>query len=213
MRVTMTGVDAKTDISSLPNGVEYAVLYTETPEGRNRYPDHSQVVSILRELREMGHDTALHVCGSIARYYLIDSQITHITEHVGRIQVNGFVNKITLAEICEQYPGHEIITQHSQKNWQLLGCDSERFKNHSILVDGSGGRGISPKQWVRPDTPKRVGFAGGIGPDNVADELEKILQVSQGDSWIDMETKLRDQGDWFSADLAWSVMNAIPKTE
>ena len=38
-----------------------------------------------------------------------------------------------------------------------------KAKNHSILVDGSGGRGISPDSWPLIETDKPVGFAGGLG--------------------------------------------------
>lgn len=39
-------------------------------------------------------------------------------------------------------------------------------------------------------------YAGGIGPDNIQQELRRIRQVAQGHKvWIDMETKVRSNSD------------------
>jgi phosphoribosylanthranilate isomerase len=64
------------------------------------------------------------------------------------------------------------------------------------LFDNSGGRGISPETaWPSPlDIPFPMGFAGGLGPDNVLEQLDKI-NAACGDkpyaTWIDMEGRIR----------------------
>jgi phosphoribosylanthranilate isomerase len=80
--------------------------------------------------------------------------------------------------------------------------------NHCILIDDSGGRGISPSIWSAPHTSKQIGFAGGLGLDNLAGELEKIHAVAGTGSWVDMEGKLRTH-DLFDLDKAEACINIL----
>ena len=123
-----------------------------------------------------------------------------------RIQVNGRLEPWELEYICRQHPGHTIITQANKWNGGLL---DEEWDNHAILVDASGGRGKSPEEWRRLDTDKQVGFAGGLGPDNIVAELRRIRAVATGDWWIDMEGKLRNELDWFDVKRARAVIGAV----
>jgi len=121
--------------------------------------------------------------------------------------VNGTVSEKLLIDLCEIYTDHTIITQATENNHDLIDLE---LPNHSILVDNSGGRGITPETWSRPDTVKPVGFAGGLGPDNLATELPRIGDLLQGDHWwIDMESKLRDDSGWFSTDRAIIAVQQI----
>jgi len=73
--------------------------------------------------------------------------------------------------------------------------------NHAILFDASGGHGVSPEYWPAHLPDKSCGYAGGLGPDNLARELPRIQEAAgQGPYWIDMEGKLRNEADRF--DLA-----------
>lgn len=101
-----------------------------------------------------------------------------------RIQVNGLLEIPDVRYLCRLYPRHTIITQHTPQNRYLLAVDAE---NHALLVDGSGGRGISPSAWNQPATEKAVGFAGGLGPDNLATELQTIRRIARPGWWADME--------------------------
>jgi hypothetical protein len=66
------------------------------------------------------------------------------------------------------------------------------------LFDASHGAGVSPNAWPAAryrDAEDRLlyhGYAGGLGPENIADELGKIAAAA-GDArvWIDMETRVR----------------------
>jgi len=66
-----------------------------------------------------------------------------------------------------------------------------------MLVDESKGTGILPERWPVPPTDYSIGYAGGIGPDNIKFVLETIQEVvvphDREDIWIDMETRLRSQ--------------------
>jgi hypothetical protein len=42
----------------------------------------------------------------------------------------------------------------------------------------------------------KCGYAGGIGPDNIAEQMSKVnFIVNDVDTWIDMETKVRSCND------------------
>lgn len=78
------------------------------------------------------------------------------------------------------------------------------------LFDLSGGDGIVPAEWPKPffihvdpgehgdgvESFAYHGYAGGLGPENLERELERIAAAA-GDCriWIDMETRVRSHGD------------------
>ena len=202
MRITLTGADEKTaidDLVALVDAipmVEIGLLFTATPEGRNRYPSMDWLTSAASALSGR---CAVHICGGGARAMLLAGELSRLTRHAPRIQVNGVVGAGELPGLATQVD--TLITQHCPANQGLVLAD---VKNHALLIDGSGGRGISPDIWSRPVTDKPVGFAGGLGLANLEAELCKIALVADGDWWIDMEGKLRVD-DWFDLVHARSV--------
>ena len=201
--ITMTGVDASTDIFMLPEDIEIGVLYTATPEGRNRYPESHDIVRMMTYMQMHGRRIALHVCGKTARDELINSQLMFMTERVQRIQVNGILDAAYVRTVCQMHEKQTIIMQANEKNLRL--CDISE-PNLAMLVDSSGGRGVSPVEWIRPDTELPVGFAGGLGPHNIAKELPRIMEVATGDWWIDMEGQVRSDDDQFDVFKAIEVV-------
>lgn len=207
MNITFTGIDSKTTRAQIEillddSRVELGILLSANPEGRNRYMNIDQVHTILEWCAGR---SALHICGR-ARDQLIQRQINHLVKLAGRIQINGGLEAPDVDAICRQFPEKEFITQHMEMNRGLLCVRSE---NHALLVDGSGGRGISPQVWQRPETKKRVGFAGGLGPSNIAREVERIKMVAQEPFWVDMEGRLRDSQDWFDVEKCLDVLRAL----
>ncbi len=203
MQITVTGVDELTDLAMLPENVEVGVLYTATPKDRNRYMPPWAILQVLNWLHMHGRRSALHVCGKTARDSLLGGRLREFTDKVQRIQVNGVIEPWYLREVCRLHPDHTIITQHTWKNAGLLRAGEA---NHAVLVDGSGGRGVSPDEWDRPETDIAVGFAGGLGPHNIATQLPKIMQVAKGDWWIDMEGQIRDEDDRFDVQKVVEVV-------
>ena len=207
--IALTGADMRTSIDDLVKMaadfplVEIGLLYTANPENRNRYPSLEWLGYATQEL---GERCAVHICGGTARQQLLAFELTKLLGPVGRIQVNGNLSIDEVQRACSavDYPGRQqVITQHQASNAHLASMLIS--DNHALLVDGFGGRGVSPESWTRPDTgtqvQKQVGFAGGMGPDNLASEIPKIALVATGSSWVDMEGKLRPT-DWFDMGLA-----------
>lgn len=191
--LTLTGADERTDVTALGKiNAEIGLLYTATPEGRNRYPRWEWIRETSLELRR----ASLHVCGRGARALLMEGKLP--VSGFQRIQVNGGILALEVERLCAMYPHHTIITQHHLNNAHLLAV---RADNHALLIDASGGQGKSPEAWGQPDTGKAVGFAGGLGPDNLASELRKITALARAGWWADMEGKLRVD-DWFSVERA-----------
>lgn len=82
-----------------------------------------------------------------------------------------------------------------------------------IVVDTSGGRGIERSEWPNAKEAglgeRPLGFAGGLGPDNVAKQLPAIAKAaSDRPFWVDMETRLRDENDCFSLSHCNRVLEA-----
>lgn len=198
-RITLTGADERTPLDGLQRlvetypGVEIGLLYTANPDGRNRYPS---LPWIHQAARSLSGRVAIHVCGGAARNELLRGELRSLTAHAPRVQVNGHVSIDELPLLARQ--AGTLITQHNEHNAALV---HQSVAKHSLLIDASGGRGISPTQWDRPVTTKPVGRAGGLGPHNLLDELENFAPVAEPGSWVDMENRLRTN-DWFDIDLA-----------
>lgn len=211
--ITLTGADERTPLSALRRlvderpALEIGLLYTATPEGRNRYPSQ-------RWLEEAAHvlcgRCALHVCGRRAREMLRRGLVGEITRNVNRIQINGRLEADEVLSFCHLYAGHGLITQYREPREAFPSVWRE---NHAILVDQSGGRGLSPEAWKRPATSKRVGFAGGLGPDNLREQLPRIASIASGEWWIDLESGLRDSNDWFDVQRCMEVLDIVRSWE
>ncbi len=216
MNITFSGIDEKTDLARLRNllrpGIEIGILFTRNPEGRNRYPGFQWILETVRFLAPY---CAIHICGSGARDVLInkdpifDSGDNNAlikcfrSGYAKRLQVNGNVSVHDINYICTELDFISVITQHKESNAGLL---VDTAPNHQLLVDGSGGRGILPDQWGRPQTNKLVGFAGGLGPETLPMALPQILSIADPNSWIDMEGSLRDSNDWFDINRMEAVL-------
>jgi hypothetical protein len=201
MNITLTGADERTPVESLTaladRGAEIGLLYTHSPDGRKRYPEIAWIDAVAGILKGR---VALHVCGVRARAELAGGVLDRLVKHVERIQVNGPMMRETVAAICRLYPQHTIITQHMPGNGDLFDLE---YPNHALLVDGSGGRGIAPKHWCPPFAPlKPIGFAGGLSPATLPQQLPRIAAVAGFLPWIDLESGLRDEQDWFDVKLA-----------
>lgn len=199
MLITVTGADERTKITALADMVrdypraEIGLLYTATPEDRPRYPRLGWLIEAAAALTGR---CAIHVCGMAARRELVEGRLADLIGHAARVQVNGAVTAEELPVLANQ--AKMLITQHYPANAALADIP---VSNHQLLVDGSAGRGISPAAWERPDVAKPVGFAGGLGPHNLAAQMEQIRAVAKGLWWVDMEGKLRTD-DWFDLSLA-----------
>ncbi len=222
MRITLSGIDERTNLQRLIDliprdqlyKVEFAILLSANPEGRHRYPTLDYIEDYVDNITKLNENVnfAIHLCGGTARSNALKGKYNYLLndpEEIKRIQVNGKVSLEELEQFTQKFY-QQIITQHVPYNLGLNIVNEEIGNgNHALLVDASGGNGISPKEWIAPETNKFVGFAGGLGANNLEQELVRIKQVSKPGVWVDMESSLRDENDWFDIDKALKCIELV----
>lgn len=137
-----------------------------------------------------------------------------VSARAGRVQLNfnhrrAPVDLSALAALLNQFPDMTVITQHNTANedvWKSLAG----WINHAVLFDSSGGNGVECKAWPSPISGVSCGYAGGLGPDHLAEELPRICAAANTRPyWVDMQGKLRTSEDAFDLNLAESCLQII----
>jgi len=209
--VSLTGPDYQTDIAALADlsaafpFVEWALLYVPHNEGAPRNP--------TRPWREAFFDAAIptssavHLCGNIAFQELLNGTLPAEILRASRLQlnVNARRREFTDEQVLDVYRksldlGPDIILQRHADTAALVDKfisslavrDTLRV---GVLLDESKGTGKAPTTWQRPESLEGItcGYAGGLGPANVAGVLRALAAVNAPSEpyWIDMESGVR----------------------
>lgn len=215
-RVTITGADDSVDPRALSKlserfpFVEWGLLFSEKRQGTPRYPSLNWMLK-LQEVRAHRsrvnlHPMSLsaHLCGKYVREFVKEGLFTF----ADRVPLSTF-QRIQLnfhAELHEAHPGfaatlrlldnYQWILQHDGVNDGLIRLFSDDKDLYVYpLFDRSGGTGVVPGAWPAP-IAKYQGYAGGLGPDNLEEELRRI-KAAAGSAriWVDMETRVRSADD------------------
>ena len=224
-RVTITGLDRKTDVFRLMAMapafhplVEFAVLASPSRAGKEpRYPTIEEIKTWLSYVRKF--KVAVHICGRYSR------KPNEFFEAIGpdhscfldRIQWNVAPSHLKLKDITEMAmrasEGHHtvIVQIRDEESEILLKTLQDNHVTAQPLFDASGGRGL-PFENVRtplssPATGRWTGYAGGISPETVSGVLERLEAELPKDQpvWIDMETGVRTD-DWLDLDKVQEVL-------
>jgi len=201
--VTFTGLDARTDFIRARQiadrwPVEFAVLYSRSRQGREpRYPADSSPI-LWSGLR-----LSAHMCGEWSRQIL--SGVRSVNGGAGDL---GYFTRI---QVNTAHPDAGTIRAYA-KGWGLRGIAQTRdaFPSDTQidwLFDKSGGQGVTPDTWpAHPGNGRLVGYAGGIGPENV---LEVVRAINTAEPyWLDMESGVRTD-DWLDLDKCQAVCEAV----
>ena len=162
----------------------------------------------------------MHLSGHIQGYYLRTLAEgrwdfpTTLWPYFQRIQLNFHgvaleVSDLFYAQLLQ--PFKQFIFQMDGVN-EAIYYKAMSFPDINIvpLYDASAGEGILPETWREPVEHKYNGYAGGLGPDNLQDQLYKIAQVvGPLEIWIDMETRLRGDNDVFDLEKCRQVMRIV----
>ncbi len=226
--VTLTGADESilpdrlVDLSEEFPFVEWGILVGSRTG--NRFPEKQWITELTKRAsdRKVSMKLSLHICGRVlqtilskATFELRDSlplqyfQRAQLNFHGDPISV--FQRNKLLLTIARnghpQWPFDETIVQLDGENDSLLADILERQIPASGLYDRSHGAGVVPFSWPVSNPKWKVGYAGGLSPDNLVSELEKISAAAGAQNfWIDMETKLRNKDDEFDDGLIHSVL-------
>lgn len=213
-RVTITGPDNSirpeelVPLSERFPFVEWAILLSQRSAGNPRYPSQSWLDELRAVAKEHNLKLAGHVCGSWVRDLVIHKKPTVFEEHPDflemfpRIQLNfsPYHAAQLFLDVLKPYPEHQFIFQVGSKGKAeketLLRLGLDKGLNLAVLFDRSGGKGVLPASWPEPLDPFYCGYAGGLGPDTLAEQLPKIDDVAGRITyWIDMESRVRSNDD------------------
>ena len=196
---------------------EFGVLVSKNwRENGNRYFNPSYIKALFNSKLNL----SAHLCGSIARSAISGDVIPFIEWANGcvnifdRCQINIAKNEenpncFDVDDDIKQLFNEVILQQTSADNCDLYKASAAQNDMVTVLLDASGGEGIDTP--IKTLKGKKVGYAGGINPDNVADKLSFLLQNENvGDFWIDMESGVRTD-DWFDIDKVIKVLQICDK--
>lgn len=210
-RVTITGADDSIGPAHLQRlskefpFAEWGILFSGSRQGTPRYPSEEWVRDLAAIASETPLNLSAHLCGKWVRDLVLDGRLSFKDRYDAfwpiwqRLQINfrgqyhracqGFVGAI-------RNTGKDWIFQHDGVNDGLISTFTNTLMLRAFpLLDRSGGAGVVPKFWPEPIWTYQ-GYAGGLGPENITDEIERILDAAQDSRiWIDMETRVRSDDD------------------
>lgn len=203
--VTITGADNDTNINEMLEisrqfpFVEWGILFSPKRIGEERYPDLKWIGSLTRT---EGLRLSAHLCGGYTREMLIGE--SHLIESepikaclkmFNRYQLNfnsynSQVNRELFLKLLTRL-GWNFILQFNDSNMAMC-MEVMKYLDISLLCDSSGGNGKLAQGYLPSFGRYFTGYAGGLSPENLEEELKKIELVA-GDSeiWIDTESGVR----------------------
>jgi len=211
-RVTITGADDTTSIIDILRiterfpFVEWGIL-VGTDVGV-RFPSKEWITTLCeaRSRADVEVSLSLHCCGNPLRsicngHSPFESHLDWCFHAFDRVQLNfhgdqwGDNSEQIMKSFCDVGVSGwdpEIICQADGVNEHQIKECVKRFA-YSYLFDRSHGAGLSPDEWPQARTDAACGWAGGLGPHNLAAELPRIRAKAWPlmDYWVDMETHIR----------------------
>lgn len=223
-RVTITGADDAVPVEALVAMalefpfVEWGVLHSKMREGTRRYPGPPWRYAFYQAMgRKIGWyrwpegRIALHLCGHESRQALsgmLDAACD--TRDIARYQLNGFSRyRLPMLGIALGLTSRGFVLQCSDLRALRHAADlAYREPNIAALFDPSGGQGIPGDLdgWPDPLPGLPMGYAGGIGPENIEGILETLCaKPFDVPFWVDMESGIRTD-DRFDLDKVRRVL-------
>ena len=215
--VTLTGADDRTDAAKMAelskrfSFVEWAILFSQAKSKVPRYPSYDWVVNALPVLA--GTNLSAHLCGkwvddaNNGRITFLDdddmdSAFGRIQFNMAREKLQKILNWVQPALFWNCVVNKPLILGGPYQKYKIrIPTDKYRQVGVSPLFDCSGGRGILADEWPplaldEYGKPLLCGYAGGLNPDNIEQELIKIeAVVGDAEIWIDMESGIRNSKD------------------
>ena len=99
-----------------------------------------------------------------------------------------------VAAMIEKSEGNRVMPEAFEPDEPAPPFD--QMRRFHILFDRSGGKGITPSglDWTEAPQGAFCGYAGGIGPDNFEEMVQRAAGLACGQPyWVDMESRVRDK--------------------
>jgi len=233
--VGLTGWDetvSPKDVVSFLEKYPYAaagIHFSEERRGEKRHPREPWVQELETEVKKLTMTTPypLHLDAHLGNKWslqvasgdtdilgdVIDLTIFQRIQlnHIGKAQPQAFLEGI------QHFPNTTFIVSRSRTTEEFCAAvdklvTEQGITNVSFLFDSSWGQGETPEAWPEVSEGTPCGYAGGLGPDNLSAELEKLKETSKGQEvWVDMESKLRSKSDLFSVGRCEQCMTQARK--
>jgi hypothetical protein len=202
--------------------VEWGILLSTNKSGSPRFPSYRWLIAFADSNAEQQLKVSAHLCGGTVRDYIDRGRAPAWLVHPAwRFVFNRYqVNTHGIAHpMHPEYParvkavGKECIVQMDNENNHLLDALSAAGCKVSALFDLSHGAGTLPSEWPAAlNVP--CGYAGGLSPRNVKEQLARIEQVvGDGTVWIDAETHLRTDEQFDMGKVTSFLEAAAPYAE
>lgn len=212
--MTATGADDRTarsamrDLARVYPFLEWGVLVHPDKAGTPRFPSREWLDGLVGDTWPNAN-LAMHVCGPWARDLWsgdtrLLAELREYLPNFRRVQLNFHAGRVDLDEVVARRVLGRLAREPQAWLFQIAGDRSPHFDlaiesglAAFALYDASGGRGRSPGSWP-PPLGRLTGYAGGLSPDNIERELDRIAAVAgNAEVWIDMENGVRtaDQFD------------------
>jgi len=237
-KVTITGADDATDIQEMLefsrrfDRIEWGILLSETKMGTPRYPSkewlarlhpHGKMMDPVFYAMPTGllmrMHLAMHVCGKWTKNILKnapDEFVYKTAWNFDRIQMNfshgeefdpEFAKSLSIGTNNDKQYIFQVGKAGDNPAMRL----AQESLDVAVLFDRSGGKGKSPDEWPAPLEGLYCGYAGGLNPDNITEELRKIAAVVNVDQhiWIDMESGVRTDDKLDMAKVEACYMAAV----
>ncbi len=218
-KVTITGADNNSSVEKIIElsrkypFVEWGILFSESRVGSDRYPSFEWIKNLIANDTENILKLSGHICGKYCKEFLSNGPdfIKNIspefkTKKFKRFQLNyNFktnINDIDLVYFLNRVDHHKklsdvnFILQYNDSNKHFIEEVVLKYIKHKdkyfhYLFDSSGGNGIL-KEWQEPLKEVYCGYAGGLNPENIVLELNRINQlVNDNTVWVDVESGVR----------------------
>lgn len=217
IKITITGADDGIDPQLLLNWsaaypfVEWGILLSPGRIGTPRYPTRAWLER-LADLWQKGNRSqnfAAHVCGETSRMFqqgTIARLDLPFSEMFRRVQINGFRPELAGGLRGNMGDSFRYILPFRDKmamdsTLEYIAERNRKSRKDGILAqllfDPSGGKGLSGEfsDWPRfhRESCLQVGYAGGIGPDNILSAVSYACKFASGpwNTWLDMESGVR----------------------
>lgn len=228
--VTFTGVDnsvAPAELLQLSIKypfVEWGVLLSRKRQGEPEYPskDWMQIMDSIATGGEM--NVSGHLCGAYVREFLVGNsafinELGAVMNMFKRLQINMAGEELhydvhRMAQLIRRLDkGIQVIAPSSWYGEGIMESLAAYNIRPDILFDNSYGAGVLPETWPLPIKGAYCGYAGGLSPDNISENILKINEAAgKVDVWIDLQSGVRsDDRKLFDLEKVEKVLSIVSK--